>query len=223
MPKYGVCGVLWSTFDIGEDYIEATYPEAFTAAGLHDIGAIPDGKDVMVDTPRQNSAITRAIWSDKVHHSGVRWINWLTPTSLSFEHTDLFLCRASEKAIVRLWGPRMAKLASHLRMLSDRGFADTAGSYPNYNAQVTPKFLSGRPQFTAEEVSDDRLICSLRYIVEVAFSRLTNETCLQDVVPRSFFNHLQDAVHWGHAVINMGVPYHTLKGVPDGYFRSSKK
>jgi hypothetical protein len=222
MPKFGAAGRLWSTFDIGVDYIEATYPEAFTAAGLQNIGALPDGKDMMTDTPRQNSAITRAFFSDKVHHSAVRWINWMTPEGLSFEHSDLILSRASEKAIVRLWGPRMAKLDAILRMLSDRGFAETAGSYPNFNAQLTPKFLTGRPQFTAGEVSGDRIVCSLRYTVEVGFSRLTNEACLKDVVPRSFFNHLQDACHWGHAMINLGLPFHHPKGAPVDYFRAPK-
>jgi len=222
MPKYGAAGRLWSTFDIGVDYIEATYPEDFTAADVVDIGALPDGKDIMTDTPRTNTAITRAFFSDKVHHSAVRWINWLTPEGLSFEHTDLFLGRASEKAVVRLWGPHMAKLDGQLRMLSDRGFADTAGSYPNFNPQLTPKFLMGRPRFTAEEVSGDRIICALRYTVEVGFSRLTNECCLKDVVPRNFFNHLQDAVDWAHDMINLGLPFHHPKGAPDDYFPAPK-
>ena len=54
-------------------------------------------------------------------------------------------------------------------MLSDRGFADTARYYPNMNKQLTPKFLRGRKQFTAEEVSADRTVCKLRYTCEVAF------------------------------------------------------
>ena len=67
-------------------------------------------------------------------------------------------------------------------MLSDRGFFDTAWYYPNMNHQKTPKFLSGRDQFTEGEVSADRRICKLRYTCEVAFSRVTKTKGLRDVI-----------------------------------------
>ena len=60
-----------------------------------------------------------------------------------------------EKALVELWGPRLKKCPAVWVMLSDRGFWNTARFYPNLNRQLTPKFLSGRKQITAEEVSAD--------------------------------------------------------------------
>ena len=72
-------------------------------------------------------------------------------------------------------------------MLSDRGFFDTARYYPNMNHQKTPKFLSGRDQFTEGEVSADRRICKLRYICEVAFSRVTKTKGLRDVISNDLF------------------------------------
>ena len=101
---------------------------------------------------------------------------------LSFEHTDLFLARVTERALVELWGPRLKKCPPGWAMLSDRGFWNTAWFYPNLNRQMMPKFLSGRKQFTAEEVSADRTICKLRYTCEVAFSRVTDTSGLQDVI-----------------------------------------
>ena len=77
------------------------------------------------------------------------------PMVLSFEHTNLLLARVSEKALLELWGPRLKKCPVGWAMLSDRGFWNTARFYPNLNRQLTPKFLSGRKQFTAEEVSVD--------------------------------------------------------------------
>lgn len=72
-------------------------------------------------------------------------------------------------------------------MLSDRGFFDTARFYPNMNHQKTPKFLSGREQFTEDEVSADRRICKLRYTCEVAFSRVTKTRGLRDVISNDYF------------------------------------
>jgi hypothetical protein len=106
---------------------------------------------------------------------------------LSFEHTDLFLARVSENALVDLWGPRLKKCPKGWSMLSDRGFWNTARFYPNINRQLTPKFLSGRQQFSAEEVSVDRTICKLRYTCEVAFSRVTDTSGHKDVISDDFF------------------------------------
>ena len=88
-------------------------------------------------------------------------------------------------------------------MLSDRGFFNTARFYKNVNHQKTPKFLSGRKQFTANEVSTDRSICKLRYTSEVAFSRVTEEKALEDVIPRGYFKVLDAINHWGHANVNI--------------------
>lgn len=125
---------------------------------------------------------------------------------LSFEHTNLFLARVSEKALVELWGPRLKKCPRGWAMLSDRGFADTARFYPNMNHQKTPKFLAGRKQFSAAEVSADRTICKLRYTCEVAFARVTSTKGLKDVITDDFFPVLDAMNDWGHASVNIGAP-----------------
>ena len=96
-----------------------------------------------------------------------------------------------------------------LENLSDRGFSGTARYYPNFNAQITPRFLSGRKQFSAEEVSSDRRICKLRYTCEVAFSRVVLEAGLQDVIPQHFYRLLEDMNQWAHANINLMKPLMT--------------
>mmetsp|Transcript_10694 Transcript_10694/g.17718 ORF Transcript_10694/g.17718 Transcript_10694/m.17718 type:complete len:228 (+) Transcript_10694:1807-2490(+) len=189
-----------------QKFLEETCPQAYKDEGLTNICGIPDGKDFKINTPRKNSLLSRACYSDKVHASAVRCISWCTPMGLSYEHTDLFLARVSETALVELWGPRLRKCPKGWDMLSDRGFWNTARFYPNMNRQLTPKFLSGRKQFTAEEVSADRTICKLRYTCEVAFSRVTDTRGLQDVISQDFFVMLDAMNHWGHANVNIKKP-----------------
>ena len=184
VDRWGEAGEDLSILDITPEYLEQTCPQAFKDEGLHNDCTIPDGKDFKIYTPKNNTLFTRACYSDKVHASAVRFISWCTPMGLSFEHTNLFLARVSEKALVELWGPRLKKCPPGWTMLSDRGFWETASYYPNMNRQLTSKlFLSGRSQFTAEEVSADRIICKLRYTCEVAFSRVTDSDGLKDVIP----------------------------------------
>ena len=153
--KWGEAGEDLSILNITPEFLDATCPQAYKDENLEQICGIPDGKDFKIFTPRKNTLFTRACFSDKVHASAVRGISWCTPMGLSYEHTHLFLARVSEKALVELWGPRLKKCPKGYAMLSDRGFWDTARFYPNMNRQMTPKFLSGRAQFTAEEVSSD--------------------------------------------------------------------
>ena len=195
-----------SILDIDAEYLEKRCPQQYKDEGLDKCCAVPDGKDFMIHTTRSNTLFTRASYSDKVHHSAVRCISWSTPEGLSFEHTNLFLARATEKSLVELWGPRLKKCPQGWFMLSDRGFFDTARLYPNMNQQKTPKFLSGRDQFTEGEVSSDRRICKLRYTCEVAFLRVTKREGLRDVISLDFFHQLDDMNDWAHATINLDKP-----------------
>ena len=64
-------------------------------------------KDFKIYTSRKNTLFTRASYSDKVHASAVLCISWSTPMGLSFEHTILFLGKASKKRLVELCGTRL--------------------------------------------------------------------------------------------------------------------
>ena len=199
----------FSILDITPAYLRATCPEAYKAKGLLKICALVDGKDFMTHTPRSNTVLTRASRSNKVEHSACRCISWSTPGGLMFEHTDLFLARKSETGLVQLWGPRLSKCPPGWDMLVDRGFAGTALFYPNLNAQRSPSFLDGRTNFSEAEVKADYEICRLRYVCEVAFARVTNETCLQDVIPACYFSSIDAINHWAHASANLFKPLQT--------------
>ena len=57
---------------------------------MEKVGALKDGKDITLDTVRTNSAISKMMYSGKMHDSVSRQICWITPSGLVFEHTGLF-------------------------------------------------------------------------------------------------------------------------------------
>ncbi|EJK67174.1 hypothetical protein THAOC_11828, partial [Thalassiosira oceanica] len=65
--KWGEAGENLSILDIDEEFLAKTCPMAFKKEGLEKVCAIPDGKDFLIHTPRQNTLFTRACYSDKMH------------------------------------------------------------------------------------------------------------------------------------------------------------
>jgi len=196
-----------SILEVDGEFLDATLPREYRAAGFLKICAVPDGKDFAIETPRSNSFLARACFSDKIKHSAFRCITWSTPSGLTIDHTDMFLGRCPEKKLVELWSPRFVnKFPQGYAMLSDRGFAGTAFLYPNFNTQLVPSFLKGREQFDREDLLADIPICRLRYTCEVLFSRVTNETILCDTIKRENFALVDTALHWAHAAANLCKP-----------------
>lgn len=195
-----------SILDVTPAYLRHSLPKTFVGSGLEKVLAIADGKDYMCETDRSHTAITRAMHSAKVHHSAFGCITWSTPSGLTFEHTHLYFARVSEKQLVSLWGSRFDRCPAGWNMLVDRGFAGTAHYYPKYHVQLSPAFIRGRTQFHRSEAQSDYQICKRRYSCEVVFSRVNQETCLMDIIPREFFTIVQPAHHWGHAAANLLQP-----------------
>ena len=103
-PRWEVVGSYLSDLDLTQEYLDAERPQIFRDAAQDKVAILVDGKDFMIDDPKKNSAMKKAVWSDKVHHSAARIITWSTPAGLTVEHTPLFMGRATESAIVSLWG-----------------------------------------------------------------------------------------------------------------------
>ena len=66
---WGTAGRQLSMLKIDDPFLAATEPQTYKDAGIRDIGGLIDGKDIATDTPRKNTAATRAFWSDKVHNA----------------------------------------------------------------------------------------------------------------------------------------------------------
>ena len=205
-PLWGQAGRDLSLLHITEEFLTFHYPQSYKDAGFVDskkIGAVPDGKDIMMETHRLDSLFTRGMRSEKVHHSAARGVSWSLPAGLNVEHTALFLARATETAIVELWKSRLKKFPGGWGILADRGFARHQRIYPNWNRHYTPAFISGRKQFSYGELETDIRVCQLRYTSEVVYSRVTDETCLTDTVRRGLWPIMDAAWDWGHANGNL--------------------
>ena len=100
--RWGRAAENMTDLDLSTEYLHAERPQIFSDADQKDVAVLVDGKDFMINDPKKNSAIKRATWSDKVHHSAGRLITWSTPAGLIVEVTPLFLGRATESAIVSL-------------------------------------------------------------------------------------------------------------------------
>ena len=92
--------------DENANYIMDAYPREFVDNHMTNVGALKDGKDYLAHTPRQNTTITRALFSSKMHATSGREISWTLAGGLNFEHTDMYLGRCSEGNLVELWGSR---------------------------------------------------------------------------------------------------------------------
>ena len=86
------------------NFIIDAMPEEYYADGLNNVGLLNDGKDIVTDTIRINSCLSRGQFSDKMKASAARFIAWTLPCGLSATYSPLFLGRISEKAIVEFWG-----------------------------------------------------------------------------------------------------------------------
>ena len=102
-PRWEMVGSYLSELDLTQQYLDAERPKIFVDADQVNVSVLVDGKDFMIDDPKKNSAMKKAVWSDKVHHAAGRIITWSTPSGLTVEHTPLYMRRATESAIVALW------------------------------------------------------------------------------------------------------------------------
>ena len=109
------------------------------------------------------------------------------------------------------WQMRLSKIPVGWTILADRGFAYDASKYPNFNIIVTPTFVEGRDQFTRGELQRDITKCTLRYISETTFSRVTDEWTLLDVVDYSYFPIVQDICDWAVGAANLCQPFYKPK------------
>ena len=103
-PRWEMVGSYLSELDLTQEYLDSERPKIFVDADQVNVSVLVDGKDFMIDDPKKNSAMKKAVWSDKVHHAAGRIITWSTPSGLTVEHTPLYMGPATESAIVALWG-----------------------------------------------------------------------------------------------------------------------
>jgi len=62
----------------------------------------------------------------------------------------------------------------------------------------------------------------VRYTIETGYSRVTDLDCLKDVIPYANLSMIQSMLAWGHAQINIGMPFRCPGWSPPGYWDDSR-
>jgi hypothetical protein len=86
------------------DYFSKEMPDDFVKMKLDRVSFLFDGKDTPSETRRKDDTARRTQHSSKMHCSAFRWINFVSPCALSFEHTRAFGARADEVRLVEYFG-----------------------------------------------------------------------------------------------------------------------
>ena len=97
IPLWGTFGSYISMLPMPHDYFAKELPNDYVLHNLPNVTHLFDGKDIVIECVRKDNNLKRRIWSDKVHDSSCRTINFTTPMGLSFEHTRAVVARPSEQ------------------------------------------------------------------------------------------------------------------------------
>lgn len=152
----------------------------------------------------------------------------------SILHTSLFLARATEMALVRLYGACLDVFPPAVAILVDKGFDTASTWYPHKNLHIFPAFLNkpgsrkkgkkkSRRHYNCDEINASRPTCKLRYTAEVYFSHATQGvTILKDRIPRGAFDILEHSWDYAHGHANLKAPLRKPRCVPPGFWKRKK-
>ena len=104
LPLWATFGSYNSVLPMPHDHYVKELPEYCRQNNLNKITHLFDGKDVIIETKRNDDNLRRRTRSKKVHDSTCRTISFTTPLGLSFEQTRTVGARASEKQTMEWWG-----------------------------------------------------------------------------------------------------------------------
>ena len=82
------------------DCFRKELPDFYLEKKLGNVTHLLNGKDIIIETIRNNDNLRCRTRSEKVSNSVCRALNFSTPTGLTFEHTRAVGTRASKKKIL---------------------------------------------------------------------------------------------------------------------------
>jgi hypothetical protein len=209
LPLLGERGDMMSDFlpFLDSQSYEELNPQSYIDLELDNICAVLDGKDYPCETVRTNRVLNCALASNKTHGSAFRNLTWSLPCGGVIEPTPGFLGRASEKAIMAVWGS-MGRLLfpKGYMILADKGFDNLAAFYTNYNTSLHPSFLHNK-KFSEEQINHNIKICQKRYSCEVVYSRVAMVGKLSGIIKREWFVHFESLLGWAHGRANLAYGY----------------
>ena len=208
-PQWAKHAKRFCRLPVSRNYVVLSQPAWFKDRYNMPISVMVDGKDITIDTPRQQSLYARWCYSNKEKFQAVRGITWSGPHGLVQMTTDLFCGRTSEAALVKLYmqgGGWSSEVPIGTARSEDRGFAFTTPYYCNFNRSIVPAFLGGRHQFVKKEVYSSALYSADRYSCESVFSRVAKSPSLGERIPARFFSYTNAAWLTAHARANTMQP-----------------
>ena len=209
LPLIGERGDMMSDFlaFFDREAYDKLNPQSYIDLELEQICSVLDGKDYPCETVRSNRVLNCAQSSNKIHGSAFRNLTWSLPCGGVIERTPSFLGRASEKAIMSLWGSLgRLKFPKGYLILADKGFDNLAAYYTNYNTSLHPSFLHNK-KFSEQQVNHNIKICQKRYSCEVVYSRVAMVGKLSGVIKREWFSHFEYLLAWAHGPANFAYGY----------------
>jgi hypothetical protein len=88
-PRLAAAGLDLSILDVTKELLDDCLSQEYIDSNIRHVGALIDGKDIMVDTSRQDSLVASMTYSDKVKHSAQRGLTWTSPDGLTTEHSKI--------------------------------------------------------------------------------------------------------------------------------------
>jgi len=104
-PKFEKVGEFLSLLDVPDQYFKLSLPHDYeNDERLKSVAILLDGKDFPIETIRNNSALSRSQWSDKIKSSAIRYIASTLPNGLAWWNSPPCWGRASEQSHMSLLG-----------------------------------------------------------------------------------------------------------------------
>ena len=154
--------------------------------------AIIDCTEFFIEMPSscRSQSIT---FSNYKNHNTAKGLIGISPNGYPSFVSSLYAGRTSDKKITNDCGI-LNLLEPGDELMADRGF-DIESDMPNGVSLNIPPFLGGLPQLSAEDKAKTGKIASVRVHVERAIARIKNYRILQQVIPLTLAENLDQI--WG--------------------------
>ena len=178
---------IWPSRKFIEDNMPSCFKQVYPKTRV-----IIDCTEFFIEMPSscRSQSIT---FSSYKNHNTAKGLIGISPNGYPSFVSNLYAGRTSDKKITRDCGI-LNLLEPGDECMADRGF-DIESDMPNGVFLNIPPFLDGQPQLSAEDEAKTRKIASVRVHVERAIARIKNYRILQQVIPLTLADNLDQI--WG--------------------------
>ncbi len=180
--------------------VRLNMPQAFKKR-YRDCACIIDCSEVFIERPKNLTARAQT-WSNYKHNNTLKYLIGISPAGAVTFLSAGWGGRVSDKQIT-LESGFLNKILPGDCILADRGFLieeelNTVGAYLKI-----PKFTKGKSQLPAKDVDESRKLCNVRIHIERVIGQLKKFRLLQNTVPISQVDLLDNAMIVICALVNL--------------------